>query len=300
MVCFLYIMVVSLYYRSTVEDKIRKCGSNILLVHTHIPKTGGTTISNVLISCAAQYGKKLAYGHIDNFLNMSIKEQNNIAAVEAHMGFGIEKQPNFPVHRKDCVIYLVIMRPYIDIMWSAMGHIYADKKIEFPTKVKSFTQFNNPWNFQGAISYQLCCFSDSQHPDDSVYSKGHLVKQLSSSQNNFHIDEDCPKTIEEASTCAIKRLCEDYDIIGTTDKLSELIKKLVNIMQCKGTHIKNVHDNIHSLSMRNDTFKRLTTYLKEDGSSFDAAVLKFGMMLSEGDKRGCEKSPRSVLQMHMK
>ena len=284
-----------LFHKQIVEEKIRKCGAKILFVHTHIPKTGGTSLSDVLRSCAAQHNKKFAYGHLNNFLNMSKQEQDEIIAIDAHMGYGIKNHPNFPIYRKDCIIYFAVMRPYVDIIWSAMGHKYYAKENISPNKITSFIQLNNPWNFQGAISYQLCCFSDPQHPEGFLYSKGNLVKQVS--KENFYIEKDCPKSIEEASLCAVKRLCNDYDIIGNTYKLSELIQTINDVLKCKGN--VQSHSNSHSLLMKNDSFKHLVSYLKNFGSSFDTAVLKFGMMLSDGDIKSCN-TPLTSLQMHMK
>lgn len=31
-------------------------------------------------------------------------------------------EASFPVYRRECIVYITIIRPYVDIIWSAMGH----------------------------------------------------------------------------------------------------------------------------------------------------------------------------------
>ena len=270
-------------------NKVARCGSKVLFVHIHIPKSGGTSMSNMMRECAAQHRRTFAYGHLDNFLNMTASEQARVLAIDAHMGYGIHKHLRFPAHRASCVVYMTIARPYVDLVWSAMGHLAAMRSNATLLSTRLVDHYN-PWQFRGALSYQLCCWADSQHPKGSRYSHGHLVHH--SSAEDYEVSSECPRTVDEAAACAVRRLCNDVDIVGSTPHLDATMHRVSKAMNCS---TRMHHDNTHTLGMTREHFHTLMESLRQNGSFADAAVMKFAMMLASGDASAC-RTPLASLR----
>lgn len=304
-VVVLHAVSLGLISNLALTEKVARCGSRALFVHIHIPKSGGTSLSFMMRRCAAQRHRAFADGTV-NFLNMTASEQTNVLAIDAHMGYGIHEHPRFPAHRADCVVYMTIARPYVDLLWSAMGHkaehlrnanmsqhelgvsYHSELTMNFTPWQSTHNKFT-PWEFRGAISYQLCCWSDWQHPrsHDSP-AQGPLFLE----GQNYEVSAKCPQTVEEAATCAVQRLCSDVDIVGTTQYLDAMIRRVSQTMNCS---IPEIHANSHTLNMRKEHFDTLLEFLRQDGSFADAAVMKFAMMLAGGDTSAC-RQPRTTLR----
>jgi hypothetical protein len=263
------------------DEKIRRCGDRLMVAHIHIPKTGGSSLSTYFTECAKQVGRRFAYGHMHNFFNMSTARQKEVIAIDAHMGFGIHIHASFPLERRDCVVYLTIIRPYVDIILSAMGHQNAP--ISTISTSTSFKELMHPWAFNGALTYQLCCWSDAQHPSDAIYSDGTLIKQ---SNGGGKIEfKDCPQHFINASMCAARRLCNDIDLIGSLSTLKTLEATLNRILRCNA----NIpHINSHHIHMDEKWFRGLEHTLESEGSAFDTTLLKVGQLLIDGDRSMCE------------
>lgn len=263
------------------DELIRRCGRDILLVHIHIPKTGGTTLSETMRQCAAEKGMRFAYGHMENFLNMTSEDQSRTAAIDAHMGYGIHLHPLFPKHRRSCTVYYTVVRPYVDVLWSAMGHLHYVSK-----KWNNETNFAVPWTFSGALSYQLCCWSDSQHPPGSLYERGKL-KWMSS--NAVQLDPSCPRSLEEAASCSIRRLCRDFSFVGSTGDMEAAVRFVRKVMSCSGSKVPHSNSHSNEIPLDEEREKELERLLLEAGAATDAAVLKFGGELASGRRGGCRK-----------
>ena len=205
---------------------------------------------------------------MDNFLAMSAMEQTNVFAIDAHMGYGIHEHFKFPASRKDCVVYFTIVRPYVDILWSAMGHIKHSKK-----NITITDNVHNPWAFSGALSYQLCCFSDPQHHDGSTIHKGNLYTwQAANVRSGIFV----PQNRTRANKCALRRLCSDIDMVASLSELDKLLNVLGEISQCP--KMATPHANNNHLTMENETFDLLTRFLEKGND--DTALMKAGALMT--------------------
>jgi hypothetical protein len=268
-------------------QRFASCGDDLLLVHVHVPKTGGTSLSNLMRDCASQRKRGFAYGHFDNFLAMSPEEQDNIIAMDAHMGYGIHLQERFPKKRVNCTFYITVSRPYAAILWSAYNYL---------ARVGKLTQFSDPgalsrvlldpWQFRGGLSYQLCCWGDAQHPPGSVYKNGHLVKKAGGVSP---LDGTCPRTLDEAASCAMRRLCNDYHFVGSTDRLADTMVMVTKMMRCTRPAVEHANQHSDSISFDKTRARWFMDWLHANGSQQDSAVMKFAEEVSNGRRGGCEK-----------
>jgi hypothetical protein len=260
------------------------CGPRLLVVHVHIPKTGGTSISELLQTCSSQRGMRFAYGHHDNFLAMTSTEQARVSAIDAHMGYGIHMQPSFPVERRNCTFYVTMSRPYASVIWSALGHLQS---MNAPLlEPKGSNLLSNPWNFGGAIAYQLCCWSDSQHTPDTKYdSRGHLRGDVV--HMRAPIGADCPTDLHNVTHCAVRRLCSRFHHVGRIDRMDHTLHVISSWMRCKAPSTAT-HSNQHSApDLREANVDALLARLHMDNAYADAAILRLAEQVADGDRRGC-------------
>ena len=253
------------------------CGALLLVVNVHIPKTGGSTVSDFLNRCTASQKKRFAYGHMHNFLAMPPAVQDHVMAIDAHMGYGIHLHPRFPKHRVNCTLYTTVVRPYPDILWSAFRFQNQSK---LHTSIETFEgnlgrfREQEPWAFLGSISWQLCCWSDSQHPPNSIYdASGFLKREGVNTHSTF--PEHCPNTLDRAMHCAIHNLCHRFHIVGETSKLDSFLNRLRDATGC--SHIPYRTTNVHTKStMLYDYIDRFESWVARNGSSRDTAVMRIG------------------------
>ena len=209
----------------------QKCGDKLLVVNVHVPKTGGTLVAHALGHCANIKKKKFLYGHNGNFERMSPIEKSKVLAVDAHMGYGMHlHQKNFPEDRKNCTVYVTLVRSFNDIVWSAFlfkGMFSSDFNISMPNRkhnekfdvmhkrndFKDFSEiyldmikspeYGSPYDvfsYKGSVSYQYCCYHDFQHPIPEHYdANGRLISKI---KNRWH-----PIAVESFKT----RPLEDVD-----------------------------------------------------------------------------------------
>ena len=174
-----------------------------MLIFTHIPRTGGTTLRAIL----SKYIKSHIY--IDSFSNFSFmndEELNSYTFIATHCGYGIFNRINKP-HKK-----VVILRDPID---RVVSHYYYLKNLEDNISYSSYY----------AKTLSLKQFVETENPAIQVgihnAQTWHLVKDKSLYFRNRYKEISDKDLLE----MAIDHLSQ-YDFVGFTDSLATILDKI--------------------------------------------------------------------------
>jgi len=296
-----------------------RCGDKLLVVNIHVPKTGGSTVVEALRTCTELKGNKtFLHGHTSSFFHMSTEKQRQAGSIDGHIGYGMHLQPNFPQDRKDCTVYIAMVRKLPEIVWSDFRYHLREKNFDrnknrneietFKEEYKNHlttedkTRVLNPWNFRGSISYQLCCYHDFQHPSSKLYDdNGNYVDHPErskmiynyTSQDFRNVDPNCPASYQERMNCAFKRLCKDFAIVGDIDNpqsVGTFFRKL-SVLMGNGCNLdrfipsqeneKGVRINPTSWpSFDSYAAELIHTVLSKPGAIEDLSLMEFGTKLA--------------------
>lgn len=281
-------------YLQKLADLGEKCGDKLLIVNIHIPKTGGTTVSEALKQCAWERNMRFAYGHYSSFSHMPAKKKERVFAIDAHMGYGIHLQQDFPEDRKDCTVYITFVRPLVDVLYSSYRYNYhfqttAETLEEYKESWINYKGLTNPWSYKGSVSYQLCCYHDFQHEKRSDFDAfgNYKTSKLPKNQENYttvYNDPNCPQSFEERAECATKRLCDDFLIVGdltNKDSIARFYRQLGALTQCDITRFIPTDKKEGVRKQKGREFPPydidiLSKVLGSEGANYDSFVMEYG------------------------
>ncbi len=174
-----------------------------MLVFTHIPRTGGTTLRAIIAK------HKESHIYIDSFSNFSFmndEELNSHTFIATHCGYGIFNRINKP-HKK-----LVILRDPIERI---VSHYYYLKGLEDDVSYASYY----------AKTQSLKQFVETENPATQIgidnAQTWHLIKDKNSYVRNSYKGMSDDKLLE----MAIDHLSQ-YDFVGFTDSLPSILSKI--------------------------------------------------------------------------
>ena len=264
--------------------RVAECRNDLLVVHVHIPKTGGSSLSNVMRNCAGKKGKRFAYGHLDDFLAMTPTEQRRVIAIDAHMGYGIHLQPGFPSYRANCTFYVTSARSYVDIIWSSFGHRMKINATEDMIKPDYWDLISG-----GLVSRMICCWSDPQHDDYWYDSNGHIIKTRVPPRSPRPPFPNSPTDREAILRWAVRRACNGFSLVGSIDNFDTFSARVATIMGCRGdttVHINKSEQKKESQAAR--LVHPLDVYLNQTGVSEDMTLMKLLSLVARGDRSVCQ------------
>lgn len=142
------------------------------LIYMHIPKTGGTTLSNIIDK---NYRKTILYIHVRQ--NITLLEQENLEGVGAFMG-------HYPygTHRyiQEPCVYISMMRDPIECVISLYYYILAEKLRYWHEEVKtmSFHEFLEDSKYDIETSNMQTRYFCGGHTPDIGLAKKNLEKKF--------------------------------------------------------------------------------------------------------------------------
>ncbi|MDQ0058841.1 sulfotransferase family 2 domain-containing protein [Paenibacillus harenae] len=142
------------------------------LIYMHIPKTGGTTLSNIIDK---NYSKTILYIHVHHKIKLLEKENlNGVGAFMGHYPYGTHQY--IP---KPCV-YISMMRDPIECIISLYYYILAEKLRYWHDKVKtmSFDEFLEDSEYDIETSNMQTRYFCGGHTLDIGLAKKNLEKKF--------------------------------------------------------------------------------------------------------------------------
>ena len=189
-VCLLLLLLllllsfVSLLASAPTASEDKAAGDTFLLVHLHVPKTGGAFVRKQLREAFVKRGQSFYSSGLKggkSFLAKSADEQARVAALHGHFGYGIHLQAGWKLGGLRRPVYSTVLRQPVDRLISQFQYeVRSPLKIILKSKVppsgQSLTEShlfawledvvarrsnNTMWSaHNNPMTQQLCCFAD--------------------------------------------------------------------------------------------------------------------------------------------
>ncbi|MBT2686890.1 sulfotransferase family 2 domain-containing protein [Bacillus sp. ISL-47] len=221
--------------------------SNQILIHVHIPKTGGTTLNKIINNNYNDGLIKSVYDTDESVRNLKFKElsKKNISCIEGHFPFGIHAYFNVPY------VYITLLRNPID---RVISEYYFTHSFSWP----SWLDKNNP-DHKKYFNLSL---------EDFIKYPAMRNKQTRFISGNFNtelLDCDLNKAIENI---------EKYFIVaGTTEMFDESVFLMKEMLGWKNS--KYIKSNVTKKRPKLNDLTSDIRQLIEEYNKFDLELYSF-------------------------